>query len=245
MATAARLAASARPARVRLARTWATAAAASLVLLVLATSSATVACEGGGGSGAPASCPTPAATLAAVVPAWLAILEAAGNGPFLNSSARSGGGGLTLFAPTDAALARPGTVDAAWAPGVPGSPTAPPGSVAALLQSAPAAAAILIAGHAVRGTRRAGDLRADTDLTTLATRKLVGRRDEKLLLSLQGRRPPTPLVTSAGGVTGAVVGPDAGGGCGPVAVHVVDTVLLPFAPFKEGHGGGARRDGGD
>ena len=187
------------------------------------------------------SCPTAAATLAALAPAWYAILKKAGNGPLLAGTAPLRGG-LTLFAPTDAALARAGAVDTAWAPGVAGSPTAPPGSVAALLAAAPAAGAVLISGHAVRGTLRAADLMGggDRSLQTLATRKLPGRFDEGLMLqAMSGARAPTPLITSAGGVTAALVGPDAGGGCdGRVAIHLVDAVLLPFEPFKGGAGKG-------
>ena len=55
------------------------------------------------------ACPTAATTLAAVAPTWHAVLEGAGYGPLL-AGAGAGTpprGGLTLFAPSDAALARP------------------------------------------------------------------------------------------------------------------------------------------
>jgi hypothetical protein len=207
-------------------------------------------------------CPTPAQTLARVAPAWLALLEGVGAGPLLRGEAPLlARDGLTLLVPTDAALSRGGALNQAWAPGLvngtglAGLPLRP-GSVASLLAAAPAAGPVLIAAHAVRGARPAAGLVSERrPIPTLATRKLVGRPDERLGIAVEaGGSKPTPLLTSAGGVTAALVGPDAHGGSGcladgdgapggggpaiAIAIHVIDAVLLPFAPYQGGEGQG-------
>jgi hypothetical protein len=231
-------------------------AASALLILALLSASASAAPAPPPPSSSPSTSSCAYATLAASAPAWLALLESTGAGPLLRGEAPLRGG-LTLFAPTDAALARAGVLDSAWAPGGTPNGTATgvgglplrPGSVASLLASAPATGPVLVAAHAVRGALSRSDLeRAGGTLPTLATRKLAGRPDERLGIALEGGgATPSPLLTSVGGVTAAVVGPEepsCGGGSGgnpDITVFIVDAVLLPFPPFR---GGGSDGGGG-
>jgi hypothetical protein len=122
---------------------------------------------------------------------------------------------ITLFAPTSPALhAARLPADAA-----PGGDGAEPGSVLALLREAPASAAPVIAGHAVKGTvnMRGGSY------STLVTSKAVGVADHAVGLTLDGRGG-----VAAEGGPAKVVRADDGRCPQGGAIVVVDAVLLPF-----------------
>lgn len=123
---------------------------------------------------------------------------------------------ITLFAPTNAALhAARLPADAA-----PGGEGAEAGSVLALLREAPAAAAPVIAGHAVKGDI---DVRRGGSHLTLVTAKAVGTADRAVSVSLDGRGS-----ISAEGGPARIVHADDGRCRGGARLHVVDAVLLPF-----------------
>ena len=163
---------------------------------------------------------------------FAALLESVGYRSILEGG-EQGGMGVTVLAPTNAALRAPLPQGFGSGSGKPENRAKSFNSSLALLSSVPAAARATVGGHLLRGTIE--ELSQAKWLRTLATAKRPGTPDRSLGVSVVGGgggTSPYVLRADAGATARASFGPpaeDNGGGCGGGdTLMKLDGVLWPF-----------------